>query len=307
MPFPLFGAPWPEPSAAVGFAGNPLDRRSEARGDDAVAEALADRGARLVLIAENRLWIRAGTGGGPLFSVDEVEAPDADTVLLGWDEKGPVLAMPLSAEAAPPGAEAIELRAAHAGALLPRETIGIAAQAAALLAWHKTHRFCSRCGQPSAMRGGGVKRACPACGAEHFPRTDPVAIMLAVLPDGRCLMGRGRHFAPGMYSCLAGFIEPGETMEDAVRRETFEESGVRLGRVAFHASQPWPFPHSLMLGCFGEALGEEIRRDEAELEDCRWFGRDEVLAMLAGTHPDGLRVPPAGAIATHLIRAWAEG
>ena len=112
------------------------------------------------------------------------------------------------------------------------------------------------------MRAGGYKRVCPACGTEHFPRTDPVAIMLAVTRD-RCLLGRGPHFAPGMYSALAGFIEPGETIENAVRRETLEEAGIRLGRVVYHASQPWPFPYSLMIGCFGEALNEEIHADRA--------------------------------------------
>ena len=131
------------------------------------------------------------------------------------------------------------------------------------------------------MRAGGYKRLCPACGTEHFPRTDPVAIMLTVTRE-RCLLGRGRHFAPGMYSALAGFIEPGETIEDAVRRETLEEAGIRLGRVVYHASQPWPFPYSLMIGCFGEALNDDISADANELEDCRWFARDEVLAMLAG-------------------------
>jgi len=119
-------------------------------------------------------------------------------------------------------------------------------------------------------------------------------------------MGRGRHFAPGMYSALAGFIEPGETIEAAVRRETLEEAGIRLGRVVYHASQPWPFPYSLMIGCYGEALNADVEPDTAELEDCRWFPREEVRAMIAGTHPDGLRVPPTGAIAWHLISDWAE-
>jgi NAD+ diphosphatase len=129
--------------------------------------------------------------------------------------------------------------------------------------------------------------------------------MLA-LRAGRCLMGRSPHFAPGMYSCLAGFIEPGETIENAVRRETFEEAGIRLGRVAYHASQPWPFPYSLMIGCFGEALDDDIVFDGKELEDCRWFSRDEVLSILRGAHAGGVTVPPPGAIAHHLIRAWAE-
>ncbi len=146
---------------------------------------------------------------------------------------------------------------------------------------------------------------CTSCGAELFPRTDPVVIMLAVTPD-RCVLGRSPHFAPHMYSALAGFVEPGETIENAVRREIGEESGLGIGRVVYHASQPWPFPHSLMIGCFGEAITEEISFDGNELEDCRWFFRDEVRSIIAGDHPDGIRIPPAGAIAAHLIKAWAE-
>ena len=155
------------------------------------------------------------------------------------------------------------------------------------------------------MAGGGVKRICPACKAEHFPRTDPVAIML--ITDGeRCLMGRSPHFPPGMYSTLAGFVEPGETIENAVRRETHEESGIRVGRVTYHASQPWPFPHSLMIGCYGEALSTEIVRDTAELEDCRWFTRAEVRDMLKRVpgNPDEPACPPKRAIAGELISSW---
>src|SRR5690606_3739330 len=132
-----------------------------------------------------------------------------------------------------------------------------------------------------------------------------VAIMLAVTRD-RCLLGRSPHFAPCMYSALAGFIEPGETIENAVRREVLEESAIRLGRVVYHASQPWPFPYSLMIGCFGEALNEDIAFDGKELEDCRWFTRAETRAIIAGRHEEGIAIPPPGAIASHLIRAWAE-
>jgi NAD+ diphosphatase len=153
------------------------------------------------------------------------------------------------------------------------------------------------------MKIGGYRRDCPACGAQHFPRTDPVAIMLTVHGD-RCLLGRQRRFLPGMYSCLAGFIEPGETIEDAVRRETREESGILVGRVDYRASQPWPFPASLMIGCVAEALTTEITRDDEELEDCRWFDRDEVRRMFAGDHPDGLLPPNRIAIAHHLLRGF---
>ncbi|MCP4384285.1 MAG: NUDIX domain-containing protein, partial [Hyphomicrobiales bacterium] len=139
---------------------------------------------------------------------------------------------------------------------------------------------------------------------------DPVVIMLAVDASGpaeRCLLGRQTRFVEGMYSCLAGFVEPGETIEDAVRRETGEEAGIKVGRVRYHSSQPWPFPASLMIGCHAEALTTDITRDEVELEDARWFGRDEVLSILAGTHADGIKCPPSMAIAHKLIRAWAVG
>ena len=208
-------------------------------------------------------------------------------------------------EQLPEAIKAIDYRSVYIQGLLEAAALGALAQGAALLAWHASHRFCGKCGAQCEMRAGGYKRLCPACGAQHFPRTDPVAIMLTVTPE-KCLLGRGRHFAPGMYSALAGFIEPGETIEAAVRRETFEESGIGLGRVVYHASQPWPFPYSLMIGCFGEALNEDIQPDLSELEDCRWFERGEVLAMLNKEHRDNLFVPPRGAIANHLIGAWAE-
>ena len=180
----------------------------------------------------------------------------------------------------------------------------ILAAARSVLAWHATHGFCAQCGAPSVPVYGGWKRLCSACGTEHFPRVSPVVIML-ITRDDRVLLGRGPTWPERFYSCLAGFMEPGETIENAVRRETFEESGIKLGRVVYHASQPWPFPYSLMIGCFGEALNEDINLDLAELEDCRWFERGEVLSMLAKTHPT-LLTPPPGAIAHHLIRAWAE-
>jgi NAD+ diphosphatase len=155
---------------------------------------------------------------------------------------------------------------------------------------------------------GGYRRKCQACGHTVFPRTDPVAIMLAVdETHDRCLLGRSPHFPPGMYSCLAGFIEPGETMEDAVRRETLEESGIRIGRVRYHASQPWPMPHSLMIGVYAEAQSLDITRDTNELEDCRWFDRAETEAMLADVLGEtDASAPPPGAIAHRLMRDWLD-
>ena len=129
---------------------------------------------------------------------------------------------------------------------------------------------------------------------------------MMVVRGDKCLLARGPHFGPGMYSCLAGFIEPGETIENAVRRETLEETNLPVGRVLYHASQPWPFPYSLMIGCHAEALSDKFTLDRAELEDGRWFSREEVVTMLDRTHPDGLMTPPRGAIAAHLIRSWVE-
>lgn len=311
MPFRLFDLPEREPSSFIGFSGNRLDRQSEKRGDDALEAALAQPQAQLMLMTNGRLLMKLNGGGfDPHFRADEIDGFAADrnqAVFLGLSNNGPVLVLPsaVDLENLPEGVKAIDYRSIYIQGLLDPERAGAMAQGAALLAWHASHRFCGRCGTETRSAAGGYKRVCPNCATEHFPRTDPVAIMLAVTQD-RCLMGRGKHFAPGMFSALAGFIEPGETIENAVRRETLEEAGIRLGRVAYHASQPWPFPYSLMIGCFGEALNEDIQADLTELEDCRWFSRDEVRLALERQHPDGIFVPPSGAIAHHLLRAWAE-
>jgi NAD+ diphosphatase len=311
MNFRLFDAPLAEPSQFVGFAGNRVDRQSENRSDDAVEVALQDPSARLLLLGGGRIRLRPGNGSfESRFTKDEARELGADlqnAILLGTSDGRPLLAAPMDRDRESPAdpVTAIDYRSAYTQGLLDRAGLGELAQGASLLAWHDAHRFCGKCGQPTFARAGGYKRLCGGCGSELFPRTDPVAIMLTVTPE-KCLLGRGRHFVSGMYSALAGFIEPGETIENAVRRETLEEAGIRLGRVVYHASQPWPFPHSLMIGCFGEPLDDEIRADTNELEDCRWFPRVEVAAMLAGAHPGGLGVPPSGAIAHHLIRAWLD-
>ena len=311
MSFRLFHAPLREPSQFVGFAGNRIDRQSENRADDCVDKALADPRSRLMLMREGRICLKLnGETFDPWYALGESEVLQpqlADAVLLGFAADGPLLAVPAgkSAEDLPQTIKAIDYRSVYMQGLIDEAALGALAQGAALLAWNASHRFCSKCGAASELRAGGYRRHCPSCGADHFPRTDPVAIMLTATRE-KCLLGRSPHFAPGMYSALAGFIEPGETIENAVRRETFEEAGIRLGRVVYHASQPWPFPYSLMIGCFGEPLGEEIQPDLSELEDCRWFFRDEVRLMLARDHPAGLMTPPQGAIAHHLIRAWAE-
>lgn len=311
MTFRLFDAPLREPSQFVGYSGNRIDRRSEERADDSAATALADPSARLMLMRGGRVYLKLnGAGFDPYYDAAEsgpLRPKLEHAVLLGWTPAGPRLAVPagLDPEELPEGIKAIDYRSVNVQGLLDEEGLGAVAQGAALLAWHSSHRFCGRCGAPTEIRAGGYKRLCMSCNTEHFPRTDPVAIMLAVTAD-RCVLGRGAHFAPGMYSALAGFIEPGETIENAVRREVFEEAGIRLGRIVYHASQPWPFPYSLMIGCFGEALDEGLSFDGRELEDCRWFTRAEVRDILAGSSTSGIFVPPKAAIAHHLIRAWAE-
>ena len=189
--------------------------------------------------------------------------------------------------------------------LIPAAETGILAQARSNLGWHGTHGFCARCGDPTEMRRGGLMRQCTGCNAEHFPRTDPVVITV-VTHDDQCLLGQsaGRLSAMKMYSALAGFMDQGESMEEAVRREVMEEAGIKVGRVQYHSTQPWPFPSSLMIGSHSEALTTDINIDDFEMTDVRWWHRDEVRLALA-EKSDNLRVPGPIAIAHHLIKAWA--
>jgi len=310
MPFRLFDVPDTEPSHFVGFAGNRIDRHAEKRGDDAVSIASANTKARILLIGQGQVLVEQGSIGNALFGLQEAEGllpTAAATIYLGMQDDMPVLAAPSTIDfaALPQSIQAIDYRSVYTQGLIPTDQLGAMAQAVSLLTWNENHRFCGRCGTETLMRDGGYRRTCPNCLAQHFPRTDPVAIMLVVHGD-KCLLARGPHFGPGMYSCLAGFIEPGETIENAVRRETYEETRLKVGRVLYHASQPWPFPHSLMIGCHAEALSDAYTLDQAELEDGRWFTRDEVATMLDRTHSGGLMTPPPGAIAAHLIRSWMD-
>ena len=181
----------------------------------------------------------------------------------------------------------------------------LAATAKALWAWHQTHGFCARCGAESRIAKAGWQRDCPRCGAQHFPRTDPVVIML-VTRGNRVLVGRSPGWPEGMYSLLAGFMEPGETVEAAVRREVREEAGLVVGRVRYLASQPWPYPSSLMIGCAGEALGDELAIDPTEIEALLWLTREELAEVFAGTH-SVVKQPRRGAIAGYLLHEWLSG
>ncbi len=200
----------------------------------------------------------------------------------------------------------VDLRSLALQGILSDAELMIAAQARALLGWHALNRCCVRCGSLVRASEGGWRRSCPACGLDAYPRTDPAVIMCITHRD-RCLLGHEHRFPEKMYSTLAGFVEAGDDIEHAVRREIEEEVGIGVGEVRYIGSQPWPFPHSLMIGCWGEALSDVITLDQTEIADARWFTRDEVAAMLAFAHPDGLFVPPAISMAHTLIRSFVDG
>jgi NAD+ diphosphatase len=306
-----------ETLAPLAFTGSSLVRRSIVSTEELFHRA----DTRFLLICESRLVLKPTPAGlDALFSFAELAALSANTdaaVLLGLTrEEFPRLAAPLRTELAalPAGFTARTARELLTlTSPLPGELLAQFAQAASLLAWHEHTRFCGCCGGPVKSQAGGSQRICTACGHLTFPRTDPVAIMLVVdEATQRCLLGRTPHFPPGMYSALSGFVDAGESVEEAVRREVLEESGIRIGQVHYQASQPWPLPHSLMLGFVAEALTTEISRDPAELEDCRWFTRDEVAQMMARlaqspTDASAPLPPPAGTIAHRLLHDWATG
>jgi NAD+ diphosphatase len=298
----------------LGYTDSRIERAAELRSDVAAIAALArDPGAGTYVIGGE--WIVARKGSPlnePLFTPGEAQAlgPAAETVFLGLLDGAPRFGHGLAPQLAETlkGREDLhvtDLRSIAVQGLVAAEHLPPIAEAKAVLHWHARHRFCPNCGAATQAVQGGWRRDCPQCKAEHFPRTDPVVIMLAI--DGaRCLLGRSPRFVPTMWSCLAGFVEPGESIEDAVHRETREEAGIACGRVAYFASQPWPFPASLMIGCHAEALTHDIVVDREELEDARWFTRGEVETMLMRKHPQGLTTPPPVAIAHHIIRAWLE-
>ena len=178
-------------------------------------------------------------------------------------------------------------------------------QAKAIFEWNNSHQFCSRCGEESVMVEAGYKRICHKCNSEHFPRTDPVVIMLATYKD-TAFLGRQKRFPPGMYSALAGFIEPGESIEEAVARELKEEAGIEIVKAEYHSSQPWAFPNSLMIGYIAESTSENFKLDEVEIDEGRWFTRDELKETINGNNKNGFFVPPPMAIAHHLIKAFVE-
>jgi len=293
----------------IAFSGNPLDRAAEKRAEPAwLATRLAERETRIVPVWRGQILAEGEPPHARFLAPADVEGlagPDAACVFLGMDGARAHFALEVSATENPNDAWKAtfgELRAA--AAILPAADLAILGQAKAMIDWHHRHGFCARCGAKTNLADAGYKRVCAACNAEHFPRTDPVVIMLALQGD-ECLLGRGPSWPPGRYSALAGYMEPGETIEEAVRRELFEEAGVVAGAVRYVASQPWPFPSQLMIGCFAQAQSRALRIDEHELADARWVSREDARAMLRG-EVDGLRAPPEFAIAHQLIKRWVD-
>jgi NAD+ diphosphatase len=319
------------------FTGARLDRAADGRRRDPawLAAQLADPAARAVVAGTEGVRMT----GDRLAVVPVAEAPAAaPPVLLGLDAEGPLFAVdedvPPAGPSAPPPLAAGARRGDPARApapadgdrpvglrdavvVLSQEEGGIVAYAAALLNWHRRHRFCAACGALSEHAEGGLVRSCPRCGTEHHPRTDPVVIM--VVTDGeRLLLGRQAIWPPRRYSALAGFVEAGESLEEAVAREVLEEARVEIEPPQYVASQPWPFPASLMLGFRARWRTGTPRPEVGEIEDVRWFSRDEVAAAAAldgdpwgaapgpGDDDGGLLLPPRHAIARRLVEGWLE-
>jgi NAD+ diphosphatase len=277
------------------FAGAALDRAPlERQSPEWLAERRADPTARAVLMSERGIWL----DDGHLL----LAAPTDDAVFLGLAGTTALFADDVS-HAEPAEGRPAGLR--EAAAELPLEEAAFAGYAGSLLAWHRRHRFCANCGTPTEQRDGGHERHCPACDAHHFPRTDPVAIVLVTDGGDRLLLGRQASWPEGRFSLLAGYVEPGETVEEAVRREVLEESGVEVGEVSYLASQPWPFPSSLMLGFSAIATGGDPAPADGELAEVRWFGRDELERAARGE--GSLALAPPYSIARRLIDAWLAG
>jgi NAD+ diphosphatase len=304
----------------IPFAGSPLNRASEKRTNPGWIDAkLHDPSSSIFplwrlepfLLGSQRQPPPAKLGLLPPGIADSLADQGALCVFLGLDADAALFALDVSAATNPNDEGPLAgigyfCDARTAAQIVSIRDAAIIAQAKALIDWHQRHGFCPRCGAPTRMMDAGYRRLCNKCNSEHFPRVDPVVIMLAINGDA-CLVGRGKQFPSGMFSALAGFMEPGETIEEAVKRELMEEASVKVSDVTYYATQPWPFPSSLMIGCFAQAQSREVRADDNELAEVRWLERSIARAAIAGERVEGIRLPPPIAIAHHLIRTWAFG
>jgi NAD+ diphosphatase len=300
------------------FAGNPLDRVSERRRDASWISSLLDEpSTRLIPLRDLKPPIHHSSemtlDWQPVAPWRTLIEAGATLVMLGVANGRAYFALDATGADLPPDPATENIDVRTLAPLIAGPEAAILAEARSIVDWHARHRFCAQCGTPSEVAAGGWTRHCPRCKAHHFPRVDPVVIMLAVRGE-RALLGRGRRRSGARFSCLAGFMEPGETLEDAVRREVREESDIRCGRVRYLASQPWPFPSTLMMGFLAEALNEEITVDPEELVEARWFDRDEIrdmVARAAAGDPDSATTVPSlpgpVAIAHQICRRWAHG
>ena len=286
----------------IPFSGARVDYAETRRTEAELAELKAHERASALLFHRGQIateppaLLRAAPAALDAMALDE-----PGLVFLGLEGDGdPVFAASLSGDEHFPTGALTDLRLQ--GHMLKPDELALAGRARSLLDWHRTHPFCARCGAASRPTEGGAKRVCPDCAAEHFPRVNPVVIFL-VHHQGSVLLGRGPSWPPGFYSALAGFVSPGETPEEAATREGFEEAGVRLRSHRYLFSQPWPFPSQLMIGLFSEAESRDVVVDRTELEDARWFTRDEVAGVFAKTSQAFMR-PPRTTIAHHLLAAW---
>ena len=304
------------------FSGNPLNRASDRRKDAAwIAEQLASPDSLGLALWNGKPFVEKATDGGtqiaylPAKMVEELAGGGRERLLfMGLWKETAIFAVDLEGAADPAdgplqGLGRFEEMRGLAMRLPATET-AILGTAKGMFEWRRKHGYCSVCGQASEPAEGGWKRQCPSCKAEHFPRTDPVVIMLAVHsgPEGvdRCMLGRQEMWPKGMFSALAGFLEPGETIEEACARELEEEAGLKTLSVAYHSTQPWPFPNSLMIGLIAQVENDDAAPDQTELSEVKWFTKAEARDLLAGK-VEGLGAPGGMAIAHQLIKAWAEG
>jgi NAD+ diphosphatase len=292
------------------YSQNPLDRALSLRRDEVWLLAQHEHPeARYLLLRDLNAAAHAGDAPRLAWLNRELArgwSPEGEAVLLGLLDAVPHFALAGDALAEAPAWEGIEFGDTRAlGTVLPAEEAGILAQARTMLDWHATHRFCGQCGAPTNSIEGGARRWCTGCGARSYPHISPSIIVLVSHGD-RALLARRPRGVATRFSCLAGFMEPGESLEEAVAREVFEESHIRIGAMRYHGSQPWPFPGNLMVGFLAEAATEDIEVDGVEIAEARWFPRDEVRRAIAGTSPD-LSVPDPLSISHHLIAAWANG
>ena len=277
----------------LAFVSSPLDRNANNRSNaDFIAKRRNDSTTHVVQIAGDTVRMK----NDRLFTLND--EPELDAIYLGEDPKS----RSWFAREIEPSDALVPIRSLMIEGGLTQERLSILAQARSILHWHSSHGFCAKCGAKSLMADAGYKRVCPVCKTEHFPRTDPVVIM-AVRHRDQILLGRQASWPPNMFSALAGFMEPGETIEQAVAREVLEEAGIKVGAVSYVTTQPWPFPSSLMIGMIAEATTTKIKLDPAELEEARWFSRSDLEMMLAGTHPEGLYASRPQAIAHAVVTA----